>query len=391
MQFAVRAFQLAKDPEHPGQNEDAWKADPERGIAVVADGVASAIFSGRWATLLSEAVVADPPDPLDRPAFAAWLQHQRAAWSESIDTSGLAWFQKAKLPLGAFSTLLWVQVAPASEDEQVPGRFGARRLRGFAVGDSCLFHVRHGEALRCFPVQSTDEFEADPIVLGSVDLKRDQLVSFGLLEEYCFADDLLVLCTDAVAEWALRREQSGNAPDWMRYWYMTDEQWQAEISQLRADGLMRYDDATLVLLHIGGEPAGPPPATCSRAIAAERAAPAHKHAREDAVGSISESGQSGASRVRAQPQSAEDSAANLEQPEPGAGHVTEQEASPEWIKDLKREATELGQRVEQGLSDVGRDLREAGRKGWRKFRRWLAPRDDEPPPPPPPPGKEQEK
>jgi len=27
MQFAVRAFQLAKDPEHPGQNEDAWKAE----------------------------------------------------------------------------------------------------------------------------------------------------------------------------------------------------------------------------------------------------------------------------------------------------------------------------------------------------------------------------
>lgn len=327
MQFAVRAFQLAKDPQHPSQNEDAWGAEPKRGVAVVADGVASAIFSGRWAGLLSEAVLADPPDPGDPAAFACWLTARRAAWAASIDTSGLAWFQKAKLPLGAFSTLLWVQVWPVPEAEQVPGCFGARRLRAFAVGDSCLFHVRHGELLRCFPVQSVEQFESDPIVLGSVDLKRDQLVSFSRLEEYCYADDLLVLCTDAVAEWALRRHQSGTAPDWMRYWYMTCEQWQAELDQLRAEGQMRYDDATLVLLHIGGEPAAlaPRPGLLGRRAGGQAPAP----------------------------------------------RVTKP-ASP----------------VEQCLHPAGRQLRKLGEASWRRLQRWIAPRADEPPPPPPRPPQE---
>ncbi len=328
MQFAARAFQLAKDPQHPGQNEDAWMADPEGGVAVVADGVASAIFSGRWAALLSEAVVADPPDPADPSAFADWLKARRAAWANSIDTGGLAWFQKAKLPLGAFSTLLWVQVAPLPEDEQVPGRFGARRLTGFAVGDSCLFHVRHGEVLRCFPVQSLDQFEVDPIVLGSVDLKRDQLVSFGRLEEDCYADDLLVLCTDAVAEWALRRQQKGAAPDWMRYWHMTHEQWQAEFDELRAAGKMRYDDATLVLLHIGGEPAAPAPRSGSLAV------------------------------------------------------CTSREPSSEASKPSKPAGP-----VEQHLGQAGRTLRKLGEESWRRLQRWIAQQPDDPPPPPPPPPK----
>jgi len=166
-------------------------------------------------------VVHGPPDPADREAFAAWLKTQREAWAASIDTSGLAWFQKAKLPLGAFSTLLWVEVSPLPKEQQQPGLFGALRLRSYAIGDSCLFHVRHGELLRCFPLESAEQFQADPLVLGSVDLKRDGLISFSRLEEYCFPDDLVVLCTDAIAEWAVRRQQSGDPPEWMRYWYMS--------------------------------------------------------------------------------------------------------------------------------------------------------------------------
>ena len=156
--------------------------------------------------MLVDAVMAGVPDPNLAEAFAAWLNEQRQAWTEQIDTSTLAWFQRAKLPLGAFSTLLWIQVVETDRDQ--PGAFGAYRLRGFAIGDSCLFHVRRGELVRSFPLQTSAEFQADPLVLGSIDLKRDHLMRFTALDELCYPDDLLVLCTDALAEWAMRMHEA---------------------------------------------------------------------------------------------------------------------------------------------------------------------------------------
>ena len=41
-------------------------------------------------------------------------------------------------------------------------------------------------------------------MLGSVDLKRDHLLEFAILDEMCYPGDELILCTDAVAEWAVR-------------------------------------------------------------------------------------------------------------------------------------------------------------------------------------------
>ncbi|MGO8690893.1 MAG: protein phosphatase 2C domain-containing protein [Thermoguttaceae bacterium] len=262
MRFDSRTFMLPKDPEHPGQCQDACQVDAARGIAVIADGVSSAIFSAQWANVLVEAVMAAAPDPNNAASFAAWLARQRQTWTQRIDSSTLAWHQRAKLPMGAFSTLLWIQVTE-SEREQ-PGAFGAYRLRGFAIGDSCLFHVRGRELVRSFPLETAAQFQADPIVLGSIDLKRDYLMRFTMLNELCYPDDLLILCTDALAEWALKLHEAGGTPDWDRCRTMSEADWQAQITELRRLRHIRYDDTTLVLLRVlaptpgatGGEPSG---------------------------------------------------------------------------------------------------------------------------------------
>jgi len=248
MPFQARVLALPKDPEHPEHYQDACAIDAVGELAVIADGVASALFSRQWADILTRAVLADVPDPANKDYFAAWLAARRQEWSEQIDTTGLAWFQKAKLPNGAFSTLLWVRLLPV-ESEQ-PGVFGALRLHGFAIGDSCLFHLRGGELVRTFPIQKAEELEADPLVLGSVDLNRDDFIEFKQLDEHCYEEDLLVLCTDAIADWALRRIEAGDPPNWDEYWHMSDGQWEDEIARLREGRQMRYDDATLMLLRV---------------------------------------------------------------------------------------------------------------------------------------------
>ena len=120
LRFDTRLFTLAKDPEQPGAYQDACCLDTEHHMAAIADGVSSALFSGPWAAILAEAVVADCPNPCDPEEFGAWLRRQRKRWAASIDTSSLAWFQKAKLPMGAFSTLLYARVCEVDDARRGP-------------------------------------------------------------------------------------------------------------------------------------------------------------------------------------------------------------------------------------------------------------------------------
>jgi len=249
-----RDFTLAKDPEFPHENQDAWRIDGPRGIAAIADGTASGIFCRQWARILTDAAVEDPPDLEDPAGFAGWLARQRAAWSRSLDTSKLAWYQKPKLREGAFATLLWVRFLPEEAAlDSSRAAAGCGRLRGFAIGDSCLFLVRCGAVVRRFPIQSAAQMDDSPLVLGSVDLNRDGLIRFDRFEEACLPADLIVLCTDALAEWALRQEESGRPPQWEDYWDMPERTWEEEILALRAAREIRHDDTTLLLIRVGGE------------------------------------------------------------------------------------------------------------------------------------------
>ena len=218
---------------------------------MVADGVSSAIFSRPWAEILVRAILAEPPYPSDPAGFAQWLAACRAQWDGAIDTDNLAWYQAPKLADGAFSTLLWAQLFPTNE----PGKYKAH---SFAIGDSCLFHFRGDELVRTFPIEDSTQFAASPVVLGSRDLGRDHLMQFGGIEIDCEEGDLLLLCTDAIADWTLRTYEASESIDWSRYWTISDEEWAAEITELRESRAMVYDDATMLLLHVTSEGDLPP-------------------------------------------------------------------------------------------------------------------------------------
>ena len=254
LEFVSRVFTLAKDAGFPEENQDCCRVDAARGAAALADGVSSAIFSRLWAEILVAAVLDAAPDPLERESFARWLAERRTDWQQRIDASRLAWFQKPKLRAGAFSTLLWVEIVPA---EGCP----AWRLRGWAIGDTCLFLVREGQLVRRFPIHQVADFQRDPMVLGSVDLNRDGALSFDCIDEPCLPDDLVVLCTDALAEWALKREELLGPPSWAAYWEMPEAAWVEEIKALRNERSIRFDDTTLVLLRVARQSASRPPAT----------------------------------------------------------------------------------------------------------------------------------
>jgi len=249
MRFEASVFQLPKDLQAPEDYQDSWLLDPARGVAVIADGVSSGIFSGPWARLLTQAVVDRPPDPREPASFAAWLGDVRRQWSATVPSDGLSWSQRAKLRQGAFSTLLWLQLAPLQCDGS-SGPADCYRLTAYAAGDSCLFHMREGRLLRSFPLDSPQQFDLDPMVLGSLDLGHDANLQWASLEDTCRLDDVLVLCTDAVARWWLTAHGTGDALDWRACRQWTPQQWQESIVRLRDQHQICDDDCTLLLLRV---------------------------------------------------------------------------------------------------------------------------------------------
>ena len=272
MPFQWRVFELAKEPEHPDQNQDAWWLNAQDGVAAIADGVTSGIFSRQWAKILTRAAVEKWPDPSDKEQFPAWLVDLRTQWEGEIDTAGLAWYQRAKLREGGFSTLVWMRLL--DNDELSDGREEST-AEVMAIGDSCLFHVRDDELLESFPLDASHEFDSSPLVLGSVDLNRDDQLQFERLEISCRTNDLFVLCTDAVAAWALERQEQGDPVPWSSYWDMSPETWGSEVCELRMHSKMRYDDATVLLLGVsstaGASPEDyvPPSVVLPKAVEAE--------------------------------------------------------------------------------------------------------------------------
>ncbi|HVW02823.1 MAG TPA: hypothetical protein VHB77_20865 [Planctomycetaceae bacterium] len=250
MFFQSRTFHVAKDAGFAEEYEDAFCVDGERGTAAIADGVSSAIFSALWAQILTRALVEAPPNVHDADAFKAWLTERRAEWLAGIDLPNMGYFQKTKLRQvgGAFCTLCWLQVYPDAD------QVDALRYRVYALGDSCLFHVRDGELLQSFPLRTAAEFDLDPAAICSADLGRDHALDFPAIDEACAPGDLLILATDAVAKCLLAEREAGGVIDWSRYATLHPLNWLAEIEEQRNDRRIRRDDSTIVWIRVGDEP-----------------------------------------------------------------------------------------------------------------------------------------
>ncbi|MFT5526599.1 MAG: hypothetical protein ACI9HK_004576 [Pirellulaceae bacterium] len=242
MHFDHRTFWLPKDIQNRDAYQDAFEVDAEGGIAAIADGVSSSLFAGRWAKTLVAGIVRDTPD-IQYDNFQHWLAKHRSNWLQSIDQDSLAWHQKTKLQDGASTTLMWTKLTPNSDAEQPH-----YELSCYCIGDCCMFHVRNDQVLRAFPFERSELFDLTPEVIRSVIVAGEAPPAFDTLEDVIHAGDLIVLCTDAAAVWALQRLESGKSPNWEAIWNMSPVDWERWVIRLREQNLIRYDDTTIVML-----------------------------------------------------------------------------------------------------------------------------------------------
>lgn len=229
--------QVPKDINFPDDNEDAIKIVPDSGKIIVSDGASESYDSRTWARLLVSSSVEWAGLNRD------WLSVAIASYKAQFDLTNLSWSKQAAFARGSFATLLLVEHSMENE------------INLFVVGDSLAVLLDNTELIESFPYVRAEEF-----------LKRPELISTDAgLNSFLESPDFIskrkktwsikditvpiVLCmTDALGQWALRREEEGN-PVWQRLCEIKDEiEFTDLVNSERLRRNMRVDDTTLIRL-----------------------------------------------------------------------------------------------------------------------------------------------
>lgn len=202
----------------------------------VTDGATESSFAKLWAVLLAESYVRSA---LAGSEFLAGLQPARRLWRRRLAGRPLPWFASEKAEQGAFAAFLGVEIDAYKN-----------RWTALAVGDCCLMQIDNvGKEMRVvesFPLQQSSQFTMSPYLIGSSadgeSLKDRIHTSQGSLRD----GDMLLLATDAMAAWLLKRHEAGRPLwNWLYRKLGTPESFAAIVAYGRKNGL-RNDDFTLV-------------------------------------------------------------------------------------------------------------------------------------------------
>jgi hypothetical protein len=230
--------------------------DPSSGRnprCVVVDGATEAYDSIRWVALLVDSFLGahsgDRPD-LDGTGMDAWFGEVQQQWVDQAPATFASIFEERKFhDQGSFATLLGCEIGNLDSAEP--------RWWGVALGDAVLFHLRGGRLVAEFPPMAAGDFGIDPDGVFTQPSQRQRMRSalrFG--QGQLRSGDELLLCTDALAAWAVTATRDAAAPPWAvlasvdhpgAFKALVDE-------QLRA-GRLKNDDVTLLRVSVSERPA----------------------------------------------------------------------------------------------------------------------------------------
>ena len=247
-------LQSPKSGNRPDECEDEARAvyparlgHGEKSAArfAIADGASESAFARSWAQIIAGEFVVRPPDLGGSVPgiWEQWLVPCQKRWNRLVPWASIPWHGETKTRAGAMTTLLGITLF------RKPGDSGGLHWRAAAVGDSCLFMVRQGELLLCFPLDDAAHFNNAPDLICSNPVNNGPLENVvQYAEGACQPGDVIILASDALASWFLKQHAAEEKP-WETILNIQPARWDSWVQDRRKAGSMRNDDTTLIIAH----------------------------------------------------------------------------------------------------------------------------------------------
>ena len=196
--------------------------------AAVADGATESAFAAHWARVLVQGAIEQEATPS---GVQRGLPDWQRRWQQEVRARAKEqpWYVQAKTHEGAFAALLALEIHPNGQWQAV------------SVGDCNLLQLRDGTLRTAWPTDDPASFTHRPALVPS----RASSDSPSPLHTRgtWVPEDTFLLATDAVAAWLLRTAPA-RPPD------ESQAAFRDAVESARADGTLRSDDATLLVLDV---------------------------------------------------------------------------------------------------------------------------------------------
>ena len=225
----LHSWTMGKQLAEPKLNEDFSAYRTAKGIFAVSDGASESFASRRWARVLVARYVRRPL--IDE----RWLDQAIADYTNCFHRAAMSWSAQASFDRGSFATLLGLSF----------DTFGVSVL---GIGDSLAVLDDGTGMLATFPYSEPEQFRANPLLLSTIRERNAAIhaANFSTRWELDKIESPKLFCmTDALGAWLL----SDRAERMIRLrGLVSRREFVAMVEEARADGTMRRDDTTLLVI-----------------------------------------------------------------------------------------------------------------------------------------------
>jgi serine/threonine protein phosphatase PrpC len=228
----------------------------------VADGLATAFYSGYWAKQLVE---------LFRDEALSVCDNDGPAWKQKADDRWQKYMGKRTLTLGSISRNRLAQCDPAAATfcgieikiEESGPQADQLCWRVIAVGDSCVIHLSSnldpGRPFISYPCNKASDFSCITQAISSYETNHlPEKFKVHRFDQNTLKDgDVLLLATDALCEWMIRLADDGS-PVWRTVVDLNEDdgtKFKHIVEQARReckpDRLLKDDDVALIIVRVG--------------------------------------------------------------------------------------------------------------------------------------------
>jgi hypothetical protein len=222
---------MGKQAAESHLNEDAVKTKTrKRGIKYIAvsDGASESFASRRWARILVKQFVQN------RCVDKVWLAKAIAEYNKDFDRNEMSWSAQAAFDRGSFATLLGVKIQ-------------GNKASIIVVGDSFVVLDNGSKILKTLPYTESEQFRENPLLLSTIQDRNTEVFAKIHKEPkvYLVNKSKLYCMTDALGAWLLADKSA--RMEKLRNLNRKDD-FVDMVEQARAEGTMRRDDTTLVII-----------------------------------------------------------------------------------------------------------------------------------------------